>query len=231
MVEAVTRLVGAAPKNIQLYRLAFTHSSLGSHAQGKSMEGAFSHNERLEYLGDAILGAVVAEYLFKKYPLRDEGFLTEMRARIVNRESLSALAEKVGVSKLLEVNTKQKSLQMNKTLYGDAMEALVGAVYLDRGYNFSKKFIITKLIAPHYDLDSLGALQSNPKSKLLEWAQQNGRKVVFEIVEGEGSRDHSKVFIAKALVDGESKGLGRGNNKKKAEQAAAAEAILSLEIG
>jgi len=228
LADSVKGLTGIIPKNIKLYKLAFTHSSMLSNANavGKSEIGT-SHNERLEYLGDAILGAVVAEYLFRKYPLKDEGFLTEMRSRIVNRESLSNLAMKMGVHKLLEINTKQKQLLSNRSMHGDAMEALIGAVYLDKGYETTRQFILKKLVVPHYDLDALLLTDSNHKSKLLEWASKRQKRVRFVIEGEEEGKGNTRDFTSVIYIDDERIGSGRGVTKKKAEQAAA-EAVFAI---
>jgi ribonuclease III len=227
---SVKGITGIIPKNVNLYRLAFTHSSMLGNAPSATVkpEIGTAHNERLEYLGDAILGAVIADYLFKKYPLRDEGFLTEMRSRIVNRESLSALAMKIGVHKLLEINTKQRQLLTNRTMHGDAMEALIGAVYLDKGYQVTRQFIIKKLIGPHYDLDALLVTDSNHKSKLLEWASKKQKQVKFQMEEEDGKMN-AREFTASVYIDDEKMGSGKGVTKKKAEQAAAEVVMLLIQ--
>jgi len=225
LAQSVKGITGIIPININLYRLAFTHSSmLGNPLAGQKIQIGTSHNERLEYLGDAILGAVIAEYLFKKFPLKDEGFLTEMRSRIVNREMLSSLAMKIGVHKLLEINIKQKQLLNNRSMQGDAMEALIGAVYLDKGYEIVRQFIIKKLIVPHYDLDAMLVTETNHKSKLLEWASKKQKKVRFQIDDEDG-KVNNREFTAVVYIDEENMGYGKGVTKKKAEQAAA-EAVL-----
>lgn len=216
LVEFIKLLTGKEPKNLSIYFLAFKHASLS-----KEKQELINHsNERLEFIGDAILGAIVAEFLFKKYPFKDEGFLTEMRARIVNGESLGILAKKIGLNKFIEYNSKAKTSFSHKSMHGDAMEALIGAVYLDRGYKFCKKFVLDKLLDPHFDIDEIVNKNDNFKSKLIIWGQANGKSVRFEIID-EIDHKHHKEFIAQAVVADEALSNGKGSNKKKAEQEAA----------
>ena len=175
-------------------------------------------NERLEYLGDAILGAAVADFLFKKFPFKPEGFLTEIRSRIVNREALNLLARKIGVANIVQYD--QKNAHLQQVILGNTLEAIVGAIYLDKGYLRTKKFVIDKLINPNYNVDDLVNSDSNFKSKIIEWAQREGKDVRFEILNVKKGRNH-KEFTAQVLVNSEAKGTGYGNSKKKAEQDAA----------
>lgn len=224
LVSAVKSMVGSKPLNLSLYQLAFSHSSIAK----TNDEGFKESNERLEFLGDAILGSVVAEYLFKKFPFKDEGFLTEIRSRIVNRESLNLLGRKIGLPNIVAFDNHNKS-RAHKSIYGNALEALVGAVYLDRGYLFCSRFIIKKLLIPHFDIDELINTDSNHKSKVIEWAQRQNKQVTFDIVNIKSVGNH-KEFTAHVIIDNEMKGEGFGHNKKKAEQAAAAKACETLEI-
>jgi len=217
-------MVGSKPLNISLYKLAFSHSSLAK----TNDSGYKESNERLEFLGDAILGSIVAEYLFKKYPFKDEGFLTEMRSRIVNRESLNLLGRKIGLANIVAFDAQSKA-RSPKSIYGNALEALVGAVYLDRGYIFCNKFIIKKLLIPHFDLDELINTDTNHKSKIIEWAQRENKTVAFDIINIKTVGNH-KEFTANVLIGKEMMGEGFGSNKKKAEQAAAAKACGNLDI-
>ncbi len=219
------QIIGEKPGNALLYQLAFRHTS----ASKETNIGGFKEsNERLEYLGDSVLGMIVAEYLFKKYPFKDEGFLTEIRSRIVNRESLNILARKIGLEKLIEFDGQRVS--HNRTsMYGDAMEALIGAIYLDKGFRYTKKFILNKLLAHYFDIDSVIQTNTNYKSILLSWSQQEGKRVFFEIIQ-ENGKHHTKEFVAQVSVDGEIISKGGGWNKKKAEQEAARRACEVLEI-
>lgn len=224
LATAIKSMVGSKPLNISLYQLAISHSSIAK----TNNDGFKESNERLEYLGDAILGSVVAAFLFKKFPFKDEGFLTEIRSRIVNRESLNLLGRKIGLANIITFETGNKS-RAHKSIYGNALEALVGAVYLDRGYAYCSRFIIKKLLIPHYDLDELINTDSNHKSKVIEWAQRQNKQVAFDIVNIKSIGDH-KEFTAHVMIDSEMKGEGFGHNKKKAEQAAAYNACEILEI-
>ncbi|MEM1136912.1 MAG: ribonuclease III [Bacteroidota bacterium] len=225
MMRAVRNIVGTAPFNIELYKLAMKHTSVAK----LNEKGVKESNERLEYLGDAILGAVVAEYLFKKYPYREEGFLTEIRSRIVNRESLNRLANKIGLSQLVEFDGKKKSSITHKSLFGDAMEAFIGAVYLDMGFRFCKRFIIRKLIMPHYDLNQLIETTNNFKSTIIEWCQKYNRQITFNVIEEVGAK-HKKQFKVKLKIDEEDISEGFGLSKKKAEQDAARKACEFLKV-
>jgi ribonuclease-3 len=214
LVAAIQNIAGFTPSNLELYRLATVHSSIAK----ENVRGYKESNERLEYLGDAILGAAVADFLFKKFPFKSEGFLTEIRSRIVNREALNLLARKIGVANIVQFDQKNSHLQ--QVILGNTLEAIVGAIYLDKGYIRTKKFVIDKLINPNYDVDDLVNSDSNFKSKIIEWAQREGKDVKFEILNVKKSRNH-KEFTAQVLVDSEAKGTGYGNSKKKAEQDAA----------
>lgn len=214
LIRAIQNIAGFTPSNLELYRLATLHSSIAV----DTGDGFKESNERLEYLGDAILGAAVADYLFKKFPFRSEGFLTEMRSRIVNRETLNLLARKIGVGNIVQYD--QKNTHLQQVILGNTLEAIVGAIYLDKGYLRTKKFVIDKLIAQNYDLAELVNSNSNYKSKIIEWAQREGKEVRFEILHVSKNKNQ-KEFTAQVLVDNEAKGTGYGNNKKKAEQDAA----------
>jgi ribonuclease III len=222
--KSIEQIIGAKPQNDLLYHLAFRHTSASKQTK---IDGFKESNERLEFLGDSVLGMIVAEYLFKKYPFKDEGFLTEIRSRIVNRESLNVVARRIGLDKLIEFDG-QRNMQRT-SMFGDAMEALIGAVYLDKGFAFTKKFIISKLLSNHFDLDTVISNNTNYKSTLLGWAQADGRKVEFVIVEEKG-KNHSKEFIAQVVVDTEVLSTGSGWNKKKAEQDASRRACEMLNI-
>lgn len=221
--EFLKQITGEEPKNLSIYFLALKHSSIN-----KEKKDYITHsNERLEYLGDAILGAIVAEYLFKKFPYKDEGFLTDIRSRIVNGEALGTLAKRIGLSKFIVFNARNKSSFSHKSMYGDAMEALVGAVFLDKGFKFCKKFVLEKLLEPNIDIDEIVTTDVNHKSKLIMWGQSKGKSVKFEIVEEQDFK-HYKEFVAQIEVEGEIISKGRGSSKKKAEQDAARKAMESL---
>lgn len=211
-------ITGLTPVNLALYKQAMRHSSVASITR----QGIKDSYERLEYLGDAILGMLVAEYLFAQYPFEEEGFLTVIRAKIVNRESLSRLAHKIGLKELVEYNSGSRT---HKSIYGDCMEALIGAVYLDHGFHACKRFVIGKLIKPHYDLDELISTTTNYKSKLLEWSQKGNKDLRFEIIDEEDRK-----FSAQVFLDDEPMSVGFGFSKKKAEQDAARKTYEALNL-
>ncbi len=223
LIIAIKTIAGFAPSNLAIYRLATLHSS-----KSKETEGFRESNERLEYLGDAILGAAVADYLFKKYPFKDEGFLTEIRSRIVNRESLNNLARKVGIGSIVRFD--QKNTQLQHVILGNTLEALVGAVYLDKGYLRTKKFVIDKLIQPYFNLEIVVNSNSNHKSKLIEWAQREGKEIRFELMDSKNTGRNHKEFSIQVTIGEQPFGLGQGFNKKKAEQNAAEKTCVMLEI-
>lgn len=217
-------IAGYRSLRLDLFKLVTQHAAIA-----RTLPNGFkASNERLEYLGDAILGAVVADYLFKKYPFKDEGFLTEIRSRIVNRESLGQLARKVGVDKLVLGDFKSNKVNY-KFIYGDMMEAFIGAVYMDRGYRFCKKFIIKKLLIPHYDLEQIIENNTNYKSILIEKIQKDGREISFDIINIDEDKKRRE-FHAMVSLDGAHFAEGIGLNKKKAEQMAAFKACKALNI-
>ncbi|HEY0896541.1 MAG TPA: ribonuclease III [Sphingobacteriaceae bacterium] len=225
-VKSLKNLLGFVPGNLSLYRLAFRHKSVAVVVK----HGAKNSNERLEFLGDAVLGSVVAEVLFKRYPYKGEGFLTEMRSKIVSRSNLNALARKLGFDELVEFDSRMVNFQNKQSsLLGDAFEALVGAVYLDKGYNFTRDFLINRIIKPHVDINTLEQTETNFKSKLIEWCQRHGKDVSFEQVPN-AAGDSAKLFTIQTVIDGENFGIGRDYNKKNAEKLAAEKTCEALNI-
>lgn len=220
LLVQLEHLLGFTPRHLPYYQLAFTHRSNG--------EVVLDNNERLEFLGDAILGAVVAEYLFKKYPYQPEGFMTEMRSRMVRRESLNAVALRMGLNKMVNYNQQDRGLSRSH-IFGNALEALVGAVYLDVGYTRTRSFILKGIVKAYMDIDVIEATDTNHKNKLLSWAQRGGRKVVFDVVneQQEGAR---KVFTIAVMLDGEEVAKGTGYNKKEASQVASLKAIEAIGV-
>ena len=222
--QAVAIVIGQNPDNTRLYQLAFTHSSV---VRAEPGAGRHQSNERLEFLGDAVLGTVVAEYLFRKFPHEQEGFLTETRSRIVNRESLNAIALKMGLDKLVQLDSAQSRVARSRSVNGNALEALVGAVYLDLGYKAARKFVLKGLIKPFVDVNKLTTTTSNYKSKLIEWAQRRGKEVRYEI-SGAPRPGGVMEFTATVLLSDEVIATGMGLNKKQAEQLAAERALTAL---
>lgn len=223
LTKSIKLIVGERPYNLSLYRLAMIHSSTAE----TNHKGVKESNERLEYLGDAVLGLVVAEYLFIKYPFKDEGFLTEIRAKIVNREALNQVSRKIGLKDLIKYQKNNRALSP-KSIFGDSLEALIGAIYLDKGYKSAKKFILKKLIQPHYDLENLINTISNYKSKIIEWAQKENKDLNFEVEEIVD--DKQKKFKAIVIIDDKQYQTGFGLSKKKAEQDAARRTIDELQL-
>jgi ribonuclease-3 len=222
--QAIATVTGRTPSNVRLYRLAFTHSSV-ARQQGELKRT--QSNERLEFLGDAVLGAVVAEYLFRKFPYEQEGFLTEMRSRIVNRESLNALALKLGLDKLVQLDVGQSRAARSRSVNGNALEALVGAVYLDQGYKAARRFVLGRLVKPYVDVKSMTLTTTNFKSKLIEWAQRHGKVMRYEM-SGEPRPGGVMEFSATVMLDEEPVASGMGLSKKQAEQLAAERALEAL---
>ena len=218
--RALYAITNCKPGNLALYNLALRHSS---EADDKGS------NERLEYLGDAALSLIVAEYLFRKYPLQEEGFLTEVRSRIVNRASLGTLAKQIGLNTLLCYDKKTvRQGGGGKYIYGNALEALIGAVYLDKGYECCRRFVVNQLLHLHMDLEELVQTDTNYKSQLINWANTNRKSVQFEITSEQRTGGRSKEFTAQVTFDEEVLGEGKGSNKKQAEQQAAEVALATL---
>ncbi len=211
-------ITGRSPINLALYKQAMRHSSVAS----TNNRGIKNSYERLEYLGDAILGMIVAEYLYLQFPFKEEGFLTEIRAKIVNRESLNRLGQKIGLKELVQYNQGSRA---HRSVYGDCMEALIGAVYLDHGFEYSKSFVIKKLIKPHYDLEELISRITNYKSRLLEWSQKENKDLRFEIISEEDRK-----FTAQIFINDQPMAQGFGFSKKKAEQDAAQKTYAKLNL-
>ncbi len=225
-VKKLKNILGFIPGNVTLYKMAFRHRSVAKVLKN----GTRSSNERLEFLGDAILGAVIAELLFKHYPYKEEGFLTEMRSKIVNRANLNQLAKKIGFDKLIQFDQRSVSIQTkHNSMLGDAFEAIIGAIYLDKGYNFTKDFLFHRIVKAHIDIHTLELTETNFKSKLIEWCQRHGKDVIFELSDN-GESERTKLFTISAVVEGERCGVGRDYNKKNAEKLAAEKACETLSI-
>jgi ribonuclease-3 len=216
--EQLRNVLGFNPGKAVLYQTALTHRSL--------KDGADENNERLEYLGDAILSAIIADFLFKKYPYKEEGFLTEMRSKMVNRNQLNDIAIKMGLRKITQFNKFDNSLKMSQ-IFGNTLEAVVGAIYLDKGFSKARRWVVERIIHPYLFLEELENLEINHKNKLYGWANKNGKNLDFETLEEriEGGR---RLFTVGAVVDGELLAQGRAYNKKDASQIAAQEAIDKL---
>lgn len=219
--ESLRNILGFYPVNIHLYKLAFRHSS----AAQQIKKGVKDSNERLEFLGDSIIGTVVAEYLFKKFPYKDEGFLTKMRSKMVSRNQHNQIALKLGLNKFIETDDRVGSKP--SSINGDAYEALVGAIYLDKGYNTAQQFILKRIINIHLDIDELETKEIDFKSKFIEWAQKEKKTFTFEtLIDAAASPD--KQFTIQLIVDNEPVGKAQHYSKKRAEQLAAEDACERL---
>ncbi len=212
--------MGFAPENLSLYQTALTHRSL--------TDSVDENNERLEYLGDAVLSAMVATYLFKKYPYQGEGFLTEMRSKMVNRQQLNDVAIRMGLKKITKYNKVDTSLKTSH-IFGNTLEALVGAVYLDHGYKKTARWVFEYIIGPHMFMDELELKEINHKNKLYGWANKNGKQLEF-ITLDEKIENGRRLFTIAAAIDGENIAQGRAYNKKDASQIAASLALVVLGI-
>jgi ribonuclease III len=216
--KELKNILGYKPNNISLYKTALTHRSV--------RESADENNERLEYLGDAVLSALVADYLFKRYPYKGEGFLTEMRSKMVNRTQLNDIAIRMGLKKVTYFNKLDGSLKMSQ-IFGNTLEALVGAIYLDLGYKKASSWVMDHIILPHMFMDDLENLEINHKNKLYGWANKNGKNLEFETLE-EKIENGRRLFTIGAVVDGELLAQGKAYNKKDASQIASQIAVEKL---
>jgi len=218
--KELKNILGFKPDNVSLYKTALTHRSV--------REGTDENNERLEYLGDAVLSALIADYLFKRYPYKEEGFLTEMRSKMVNRQQLNDIAVRMGLKKITLYNKMDGSLKVSQ-IFGNTLEALVGAIYLDHGYKKAARWVQEYIILPHMFMDDLEILEINHKNKLYGWANKNGRVLEFETL-NEKLENGRRLFTVAAVVDGRSISTGKAFNKKDASQIAAQLAVEKLGI-
>lgn len=206
--KELKRGLGIRTRNVELFRQALRHTSV---LEGNDPRYS---NERLEFLGDAILDAVISEHLYQQFPEAEEGFLTRMRSKLVSRERLSCLAEDLGILRLLEHRIEPDKLK-STGIGGDAVEALVGAFYLDKGFSKTRSWVLRTFMAP-FDIEKLKNIETDPKSRLIEWAQKEGREVSFQPLPSE-----EELHVALLSVDGKEVSQGEGRSKKKAEQEAA----------
>ncbi len=218
----VHRITGYYPRNIQLYQLALVHRSKPLQLPN----GRWTNNERLEYLGDAVLDLVVAEYLYNLFPGKHEGFLTSTRAKIVQRESLN----RVGKAYHLETHVRAAthSTSHNSYINGNALEALVGAFYLDHGYKRSKSFIVERIIKQHFDLNELVKTDQNFKSRLIEWTQKYHVTIEYTLVDTMNDKDNNPVFKTAVIIAGQYAADGTGYSKKESHQNASKKALDRL---
>ncbi|ADY36786.1 Ribonuclease 3 [Phocaeicola salanitronis DSM 18170] len=216
------RMTGFYPRNIDIYKQALLHKS----SSIKNEKGRLLNNERLEFLGDAILDAVVADIVYKRFEKKREGFLTNTRSKIVQRETLNHIAVQIGLDKLVKFTTRQSS--HNSYMGGNAFEALIGALYLDRGYRACKKFMEERIISQYLDIDKLSRKEVNFKSKLIEWSQKNKFQIAFNLVNQSLDDELNPIFNTQILVENVPAGTGKGYSKKESQQEAAHETLKKI---
>ncbi|RHJ54244.1 ribonuclease III [Bacteroides sp. AM10-21B] len=216
------KILGFFPRNIRFYQQALLHKSTSV----RSEKGRPLNNERLEFLGDAILDAIVGDIVYKHFEGRREGFLTNTRSKIVQRETLNKLAVEIGLDKLVKYSTRSSS--HNSYMYGNAFEAFIGAIYLDQGYERCKQFMEEKILKNYIDLDKMSRKEVNFKSKLIEWSQKNKMEVSFELIEQFLDQDYNPMFHTEVRIEGLSAGTGTGYSKKESQQNAAQMALKKI---
>lgn len=215
-------LLGFYPTNLKVYDIAVIHKS----ASKIDSHGHYINNERLEYLGDAILGAAIADFLYNRFPNQDEGYLTQMRSKLVNRSFLTQLTYQIGLNHYIQSNTT--STLESSHIYGDTLEALIGAIYLDKGYPEAKKFITRKLLNNYVNLVEVQNTNTNYKSQLIEWSQKNKKSVSFDTIDESKNDGKQPWFIATIEIENEILGKGSGTSKKEAQQNASKVALEKI---
>ena len=222
LYSSLFNVIGFYPHNISLYKQALLHKSIAK----RNEKGRPVNNERLEFLGDAILDAIVGDIVFRHFEGKREGFLTNTRSKIVQRETLNKLAQEIGISQLIKSNGHSSS--HNSYMDGNAFEALVGAIYLDRGYEACMRFMQKRILSQLINLDKVAYKEVNFKSKLIEWCQKNKVKLEFKMIEQKRDDNNNPVFIYKAIVEGIESGSGQGYSKKESQQLASKLTLQSL---
>lgn len=211
-----------SPNNADLYKLALIHKSSSVYTS----DGVQMNNERLEFLGDAIIESAVSDYLYIEYPDKSEGFLTQLRSKIVNRGTLNSVGLKMGLNRYVVIHTSNYSAQ--KHVYGDAFEALMGAMYLDKGYNYTNRFIINKVVRGYLDIEEIASMETDFKSRLIEWCQKSKFELKFDCRASGAFVDHNPQFACTVTINGDVYGQGTGTSKKEAEQDAARIALADI---
>lgn len=217
--KLIYQLTGIYPSHLNIFKVAFTHKS-ASRFKTKNF-----NNERLEFLGDAILAAVIADILYSSFPYRKEGFLTKMRSRIVSREQLNEIALSMGLQFHI---VSQNRLSGTKNIYGNALEALIGAIFVDKGFKKTKQFILTRLIKKHIDINKLINTDNDYKSQIIEWTQKNKMELKFKDQEIESTEYNNQCFTSEVIVNDDVIGKGKGSSKKEAQQNASKEALVNI---
>ena len=221
---AFYRILGFFPKKLNLYEEALLHKSS---SKGR-LNGKYLNNERLEFLGDAILDAVVADLVYQKFKNKNEGFLTNTRSKIVKRETLDMVARNLGLNKVIVSSLRTNSQKSH--ILGNALEALIGAIYLDQGYRAAKKFIDKKVMHPYINLEQIARKEVNFKSKLLEWCQKYKIDLCFDVIENFMDEENNPVFQSQVELNGLWAGTGVGHSKKESQQQAARMALRKIKM-
>jgi ribonuclease-3 len=226
--KEIYKITAVRAENIKLYKQAFRHSSASTQIQGTNIKNS---NERLEYLGDAILNAVVAQLLFLRFPFKDEGFLTQLRSKIVSREQLNNIAGKTGIPDLVDLDKNMGNNRNRlKSMPGNTLEAFLGALFLDKGYSATEKFISKRLINVYLDIDALVHTETNFKSRIINWCQKEGKVITFETIDTVLGLHKQKQFKVQVMISDTGYGIGLDYNKRKAEQEAAEKTCAMLGV-
>jgi ribonuclease-3 len=212
---AIDDMFGFIPHNIELYKLALIHKS----ASVELEDGSHINNERLEFLGDAVIESITSDYLFIEFPDRDEGFMTQLRSKIVSRQSLNRIASELGLDRHVISNAAGNATQ--KHIYGDAFEAMMGAIYLDQGYDFANRLLINDIYARYLSIDDILQSETDFRSRLIEWCQKNHHTIEFRTAQDSSSSGIHPTFHSTVYIGGIAAGYGVGDSKKQAEQQAA----------
>jgi ribonuclease-3 len=218
-----SKILGFPPKNIEIYELAFLHKS----SSQKNEKGRWVNNERLEFLGDAILDAIVADILFHTFDGKKEGFLTNTRSKIVQRESLNRIALELGLDKAIVISSRTKA--QNSSIYGNALEALIGAIYIDYGYERCREFVEKKMIKPYINLNQVARKEVNFKSKLIEWSQKYKIPIEFNVIESFKDEHNNPIFQTQVTIATHPAGSGTGYSKKESQQNAAKQSMKKIQ--
>ncbi|MEG1553903.1 MAG: ribonuclease III [Rikenellaceae bacterium] len=222
--KTIKRIFGLIPNNIELYKLAMIHKSASIVLE----DGAIMNNERLEFLGDAIIEGVVSDMLYVEYPYEDEGFLTQLRSRLVNRKTLNQLAVSMGLDSCIITQSSYNAT--GKHLYGDAFEAMMGAIYLDKGYDFTNRLLINRIFERYIDIEKIMETETDHKSRLIEWCQKRHKKLSIVAKLSDDNKEEEHNFVGIVTINGKECGYGIGTSKKEAEQRAAQNTITKLKI-
>ena len=222
LFSSLREILGFYPRHIELYKLALMHKSIARrNAKGKPV-----NNERLGFLGDAVLDAVVGDIVYRHFEGKREGFLTNTRSKLVQRDTLNKLAQEMGINRLILSSGHSNS--HNNYMGGNAFEALVGAIYLDRGYNMCMRFMQKRILSQLINIDKVAYKEVNFKSKLIEWSQKNKVRLDFKLVSQSKESGGSPTFIYKAIIEGLDGGQGKGYSKKESQQIASKETLQRL---